>query len=167
MGRFKDAGAVPVGSGEGAFQCTEEFAFEKSRSNRPTIDSHERLLFTAAVLVDHAGEDLFARAGLAFNQNRRVGGGDLEDVLADVDHFLRSGDRGRFRKVLHVGGSFFVLAVEFRFRFLDHGQQIVEFEGLGEVLDGSTGNARADGFHAAAAAHEDDGAFGIFSARRL
>src|SRR5262249_5763255 len=73
---------------DGARECAalvaEELAFEESCRNGRAVDLHEGTLAALAALVDGACHELLARAGLAEDEYRRVGGRDHLDLLERV-----------------------------------------------------------------------------------
>src|SRR5439155_22799747 len=73
---FETARAVFHGAGERAFGMAEELAFIKLLRNRGAVDADQRPLAALAALVDFAGHEFLARAGLAENQHAGVGGRD-------------------------------------------------------------------------------------------
>ena len=50
------------------------------------IHRHERLVGAAAEAVDHARHQLLAGAGLALDDDRRVGGRRAQNLLINLDH---------------------------------------------------------------------------------
>ncbi len=55
------------------FLVAEQLAFQQSGGNRRAVQLDEGPLAPAAQIVDRAGDQLLARAGLAQDQNRRIG----------------------------------------------------------------------------------------------
>ena len=51
---------------------TEQLAFDEVRRQCAAVDDHERSTFALALVPDGSGRELFARAGLARDQDRRV-----------------------------------------------------------------------------------------------
>ena len=58
----------------------EQLAFEERLGNRPAVHSHERTARPRARLVNGAGHQFLARAGLTEKQHREVRMGDAHDV---------------------------------------------------------------------------------------
>ena len=68
-----------VGAGEGAAFATEQLALNQGGGHGRAIDHDERAATPQAASMDGAGEQFFAGTGLAAQQHRRIGGGDLVD----------------------------------------------------------------------------------------
>jgi hypothetical protein len=68
----------------------EELRLDQTGRERSAVDGDE--VAPAAVVVDDAGEQLLARAGLALEQHREVGGGDLRDDAKDLRDLLALAD---------------------------------------------------------------------------
>ena len=65
VGDFEQADAMLVGAGERAFAMAEQLAFDQRLGQRAAIDRHKRHLGPRALLVNGAGDQLLAGAGLA------------------------------------------------------------------------------------------------------
>ncbi len=55
---------------------TKEFALEESQGNGRAVQLHEGAIRAPAVHVDGVRHEFLASARFAFNQNRRIGGGN-------------------------------------------------------------------------------------------
>src|SRR5206468_8928977 len=71
---------------------TEELRLEELRRDRAAIDTDERTLATRARLVDRAGQELLARAGIAIDQHACVGIGNEPRLPQQVLHLRAAGD---------------------------------------------------------------------------
>ena len=100
MGHFHAPRLRSVGAGEGAFFVSEEFAFQQRAGDRRTIDFDERTAPPRRKPVDHTGDDVFAGAAFALNQNRNVGAGDFVQAVAQRLHDLRATEYDRFGRKL-------------------------------------------------------------------
>ena len=100
MGQFHAAGFRPVSAGEGAFFVSEEFAFEQRARNRGTVDLDKRTSPPRRKPVDHAGDDVFAGAALALNQDGYVGASDLVHAVAQRLHDLGAAENDRLGRKL-------------------------------------------------------------------
>src|SRR5262249_38625577 len=79
VGRLERADASGVCAGEGAFLVTEELAFQEVAWDCGAVHDDEGTVATSALRVERLGEDLFARTGLALEEDGRVTlGGALE-----------------------------------------------------------------------------------------
>ena len=85
VGLLEAADAHAVRAGEGALLVTEELGLEQVFLKRSRVDLDERAFSARRSVVDRAGDQFLARAGLAANQHGRVAVRnllhDLEDVL--------------------------------------------------------------------------------------
>src|ERR1035437_1277333 len=81
---FKPAGPVLDGSGESAFDVTEELAFEQFPWNRSAVDPHEGTVFAAAAAMNLARYQIFAGPGFAEDEDRGFGGRDQVDLADDL-----------------------------------------------------------------------------------
>jgi hypothetical protein len=86
VGHLEPAGAVLGGPGEGAADVAEQLALEQVRGDRGAVEGDERALGAGAPAVDRAGEALLAGAGLAEDQHRGVGRGDLAGLGREGPH---------------------------------------------------------------------------------
>lgn len=73
-------------SGERPAFMPEERGFGEALRDGSTIDDDEWFLRARTGLVDGLGDDLFARAGFAGDENGQVGGRDLGDLLENAAH---------------------------------------------------------------------------------
>jgi hypothetical protein len=93
-GRFQKAAlAGGAGTAEGAFFVTEQFAFDQVRGDGRTVDGDKRPLKVRALVVDRAGDQFLARAGLPLYQYRGVRAfGHLPDKGHDILDDIALGD---------------------------------------------------------------------------
>ncbi len=86
---FGHGHATATGShraGKGAAHVAEQLAFQEGIGNGGTVHGHEGALRAYAVRVHHAREHLFARAGLAREQDGGVAVGDARTGADHVHH---------------------------------------------------------------------------------
>ncbi len=88
VGLLEEAELVHGGAGEGAPHVAEELGLEQGLRHRAAVHGHERARRARAGVVHGLGDDLLARAGLALDQERGVGGGD---ALDEVQHRVHGG----------------------------------------------------------------------------
>src|SRR5690348_3972890 len=86
MRLFKPADPARISARKRAAFVAEKFAFQEVFRNGRAIDGDEGRLGPAAVLVDGARDQLFARAGLASNKDGDGFIGDAADLLVDGLH---------------------------------------------------------------------------------
>jgi hypothetical protein len=80
------AGLGAVGAGESSFFVAEQFAFEKSAGNRRAIHLYPRTCLPGRTGVNHARDNVFARATFSLDQYRDVGAGDFGQALPQSPH---------------------------------------------------------------------------------
>src|SRR5262249_53723836 len=71
--RLESSSPLTDGSGERALLVSEQLALEQAGRERRAVGLHERVRSARAAGVDGTGDQLFARAGLAENEDRGVG----------------------------------------------------------------------------------------------
>ncbi len=86
VGDLEEPALVRVGPGEGAAPVAEELALEERVGERAAVLRHEAALLARARIMDGARDEVLARAGLAGEQHRRVGLGDLLHHVEDALH---------------------------------------------------------------------------------
>src|SRR6266481_3642824 len=78
---FEQSAPVLVRSGEGAFDVSEEFAFEQRLRKRAAVDGNKGLAGSRGTGVDGPGDEFFTRSTFAEDQNRAAGGSDRAEGL--------------------------------------------------------------------------------------
>ena len=73
-------------AGEAPFLVTEQFALDQRLRNRTAVEDDERLVRSLAHLVDRARHDLFARPGLALDDDGGARRSDLLQNPEDLPH---------------------------------------------------------------------------------
>jgi hypothetical protein len=89
LGREEAAGARVHRTREGALHVTEQLGFDESLGQRGAVDRDERLGAAVRRAVRGAGEQLFARAGLAGDQDAAVRVGHATDGVEGIDDLRR------------------------------------------------------------------------------
>src|SRR5271168_5313523 len=102
VGDFEEATLVLVGSGEGAFDIAEEFAFEQGFGEGPAVDRDKGFAGPRRAGMDGAGDELFAGPALAVDQDRAAGGGDSANGL--LKFFERGADSDNVIQGVSGGG---------------------------------------------------------------
>lgn len=139
----------------------EEFGFEEGFGNGSTIDGDERGLGAVAVLVERAGNQFLAGAGLAADEDIDGLGGDAADFLVDVAHGAALSDEGV------LGGTAFAEADGFGHEASGgdgaggDGEEFLHVEGFEEVLEGAVLGGFDGGFGGSVGGDEDDGEPGL------
>ena len=88
IGHLEEPGAVVVGAGKGPLAMAEKFAFDELLRQGTAVDGHERAGRPTAQLMDGPSHELLARARLAADEHRRLGGSHPRDELT---HAVESG----------------------------------------------------------------------------
>ncbi len=84
VGELEAADALRDGAGEGAALVPEKFAFEQTGGNRRAVELDERARVARAEIVEGAGDQLLARAGLAVDDDGGIGGSDRLHFAQDA-----------------------------------------------------------------------------------
>jgi len=139
------------GAGEGALLVAEQLAFEQRLGQRGAVDAHQGPAAAGGVLVDRLGHQLFAGAGLAGDEHRRVAAGHAADELvnrlhrgaAADDALAPVGARERGLQLAHLARQAPVLE-----RAIDRHRHRLGLQGFDEVvvsagLDGTDRARRA------------------------
>ena len=161
VGLLEAADAPGLGAGEGAALVAEQLALQQRLGNGGAVDGDERLVGAVAVLVEGAGDEFLAGAGLAADQHRDRGGGHPADFLVDVLHGAAAADEGE------TGGAGFAQlhrlghALGVRHGGGDQVQQFLGLERLEQILEGAELGGLDGGFGGAVGGHHDDGQLGL------
>ena len=158
-GGGEQAGLGAVGTGEGALDVAEELAFDEGGDERAAIDGDEGLGSVGAVVVDGAGDELLAGAGLAEDEDGVGGEGDLGEDAVELLHGGRAADEvthadagaeafaeqaGLVVEGAAVGGAF------------EGGGEVFEGEGLGEIVARAGAHGFDGGADGGEGGHDDD-----------
>ena len=84
VGELEESGVGLVGAGEGAFGVAEDFGFEEWFGDRGAVDGDEAGVVAVAGLVEGAGDELFAGAALADDQDGGGGACDACEAVFEV-----------------------------------------------------------------------------------
>ncbi len=84
VGRAKNAQRTSRRAGKCALFMPEELALGQRLGQGRAIDGYKRLVRAGTKLVQYAGPDFLARAGLAGNENGAFDGGRAFDVTSDT-----------------------------------------------------------------------------------
>ena len=138
--------AQAVGAGERSGLVTEELIIEQVFVQGRAIHGHERLALARAVGVNGLGHELLAGAGLALDQDRGAGGGDIAQPVDDLVH-LRAVTDDPFEAELLVEPALQVAVgpgePQPLRRPVHHGPQLAQIDRLGQVV----GSALLDRLH--------------------
>ena len=126
--------AVLVGPGERPFAMAEQLALDQVLGQCPAVDRHEGHLGPQALVVDRAGDQFLARAGLAEDQHGRVGRRDLGDQSPDAAPSpanRRSGSDGPSSRSSRCFSARYLLRqLAFLGHAAEHGLQSTSLQGL-------------------------------------
>ena len=112
VGRVELARLVGDGAGERALDVTEQLRLEQVLGNGAAVDGDERPLGARRAAVHLARDELLAGAGLAGDEHRDVGGGDLLDLLEDLLHRRARADDVAEAHLLELLGQELVVELE-------------------------------------------------------
>ena len=161
--RLLEAADAPLlRAGERTAFVAEEFALQKIFRDGGAIDGDERCLRPVAVLVEGAGDEFLAGAGLAANEHGDGLGGDAADFLAHILHGSAGADErgaggrcvGRQRDWLAheaagIGGA------------VEQADKFGHLEGLLQIIVSAELGRLDGGFDGAVGGHQDDGKPGL------
>ena len=158
------SGLARAGAGERAFLVAEQLGFEQVLRNRRAVDRDKRTVGSRTEHVQRAGEQLLAGAALAFEQHRRVG---ARRALQRDRHLLQprvfADDLRRAtpcRKLL-TQQEILGRQAPLRERALDHQQQVIGIDRLGEKVQRAFPHGRHGVLNAAERGHHDHRHLGI------
>ena len=92
VGDFKQAFLGRDGAGERALHVTEQRGFQQVRRHRAGIDRDEGPVAPRRIQVDRLGDQFFAGAALALQQNGGAAGRDLRHQVENPQHGLALAD---------------------------------------------------------------------------
>ena len=92
VGDFEEAFLGGDGGGEGAFDVAEEGGFEELGGDGAGVDGDEGLVAARGVGVDGLGDELFAGAAFALDEDGGAAGRDLGDEVEEAEHGLAFAD---------------------------------------------------------------------------
>ena len=151
----KRPGAAGGGAGEGALLVAEELGLDQVARDRRHVDGDEGPLPALAVIVQRARDEFLAGAGFAGDHDRQVGRHQPRERAVDLLHRRRAADQ---RDVLSRPRSALVARRRPRPRQgpPDDGDELLQVEGLRQVLVGAA-LGRLDRRHEGVLrAHDDD-----------
>ena len=97
---------APPYPGGGPILNAEQLRLDQRVDDRRAVDGDERPSAAGALLVDLSGDELLARAALAFYQYREVGRRHLDDLMAQSRHARgTTNQRRRWCGRLHAAAS--------------------------------------------------------------
>jgi len=158
-GLGEEAMAVGVGAGEGAFDVAEELAFDEVGGEAAAVDDDKGEVAAGAGVVDGAGDEFLACAGLAGDEDGLAGGGDVGDLAEELLHaggvadeageFVAGLEAGAHAAVFEQDGAAFGEAV-------DAEEEVLGGEGFGDVVVGAELHGGDGGGDGGVAGHEED-----------
>ncbi len=126
----------------------EQLALHQLLGNRAAVDRHEGRVGPRPLLVNHAGHQLLAGAGLAADVDRRLAAGELGDGRPHVLHGGRLADEGSAR------GRRTIAQLE---RGADEVAQHLQVHRLGDEVEGARLERLDGGAHVAVGGDHGDG----------
>ncbi len=153
------AGAIGARVGEGAALVAEQLALEQRVGDGGAVDRDEGALGARRVEVQRARHQLLAGARLAGDEHVRGRAGEAPHQREDVLHDRRASDdvleairaRDLAAEARHLGAQAALLE-----RLLDRGREIVDLEGLGDVVVRAELERALGGLDRAERGHDDD-----------
>ena len=152
------------GAGERAALVAEELGFEQRIGNGGAVDGDKRPVRARAQRVQRARKQFLAGAALAFEQHRRVGAGRALDLLRHVPHhggFADDRRRAATLGELLLEQRVFRDQPPLRERPLDHQQQMVGIDRLGQEVERALLHRRDRILDAAERGHDNHRQFRI------
>src|SRR4029079_5162095 len=139
MGQLEPPSPLPQGTGERALFMTEQLRFQQRFRQCCATYLDERMLATGAVLMKGIGDQLFSRAALAQDQDRRIGPRHGFDLVQDAAHLGVGAENDveaklalqRFLQVLVFTAQRDDASDPF-----DDQEEFVHLEGLRDVIEG-------------------------------
>ena len=151
-------------SGERSTDVTEQLGFEQGFWNGPTVERHERVRASRAVMVDRSGDELLARARFAGDEDCAGGRGHHLEQPKQITHRLAAADNPfesitfvKLRSQVGIFGSQPALLERRR----QDVQQLIELERLGDEVRRTTLDSLDGTSHGAVAGHDDADDFGV------
>ena len=145
-------------AGEGAAFVAEQFAFQQVFRDGAAVDGDERLFRARTEVVHRLGQRFLAGAAFAQQQDRNVGGGDLFDVAADLQHAGVAGDDPLDRGLDRRGDEaavFLLQPVQVQAAF-DDGAQHLDLDRFFAEIIGAGGDGAQRVLALAVAGDDDD-----------
>jgi hypothetical protein len=90
MGHLHASRFRSVGAGESPFFVSEELAFEQGTRDCRTVDLHKGTAAPRGKPMDHAGNNVFAGAAFALDQDGNVGARNFVHAVTQRLHDLRA-----------------------------------------------------------------------------
>ena len=154
VGLLEPAGAAGHRAGEGALLVAEELGLDQLARDRRQLTATNGPERRAPVVVQRAGHELLAGAGLARDHDREVGRHQPGERPVDLLHRGRAADE---RDLLVLGGAVHVRgAARPRQRPPDDRDQLLEVERLRQVFVGAALGGADRGHESVLRAHDDD-----------
>ena len=156
VGALERAALLRRPAGDGAVAIAEELALDVVLGNGGAVQLNENAVAAQASGVDGAGDQLFARAGFAINENAAVGGRHERDLLAEsagLDAF--AGDLRFERKLAAEFDVFGAQSAGFD-RIFDDDERALEHQRLFKEVEGAEFGGFHGGLDGGVAGDDDD-----------
>ena len=157
MGDPEQAVAPLAGAGKGPLHMAEQLAFQQLRRDGGAVEGHKGP-HPAGELMQGAGHQLLAGAGLPLHQYGGVGGGHSGDERLELAGLGTVANQGGREQLAHLPAQQQVLplhlaALDDSVHRLHH---LIEVEGLEDKVAGAEAQRLEGGLHIAKTGHEDD-----------
>ncbi len=163
VGYFELPGGGGLGAGDGAAAVSEEFAFDQVFGEGAAVDRDHRAVRAEAGLVQGAGDEFFAAAGFAADQDGAFGGSDFGDQPFECLHRVAVTDQFAapfgLPEAVSEGDELSFGVETFGDAFEESGD-FFERAGFGEVIEGLVFEGGDRRFLARLARHHDHFDFG-------
>ena len=154
LGLFEAAGGALVGAGEGPLLVAEQFALDEVARNGRHVDGDEGAFLALAVIVQRAGHQFLAGAGLAVDHHGEVGLHQARERAIDFLHRRRAPDERHALDLLGRAGV--AVLARLGHRAADDADQLLEVEGLRQIVIGAALRRADRGHEGVLRAHDDD-----------
>ena len=157
VGDPEQAVAPLAGAGEGPLHVAEQLAFQQLGGDGGTVERHEGP-HPAGELMQGAGHQLLAGAGLPLHQHGSIGGRHSGDECLELPGLGAVADQGGREQLAHLPAQQQVLPLHLAALYhpvhrLDH---LIQVEGLEDKVAGTESQRLEGGIHVTEAGHEDD-----------
>ena len=157
VSEFEASFTFGEGAGEGPFFVAEEFGFDEVFGDEGAIEFDERGFGAGALEVEGTGDEFFAGATFALDEDGGLGTSDFADELAELEH------GGGLAEQFDADVMGFVVAevlVDFKeldkvLGFTEGNFELVNGERFDEVIEGAGADATDGGLDGTEAADDD------------
>ena len=156
FGLFEPAGSAGIGAGERAAFMAEQFGFDEVARDRRHVDGDERTVAALAVVMERAGDQFLAGAGLAGDHHREVGLHQPRQHPVDFLHRRRAADQRDRIEFAFVGRACHPL-LRLGQCAADDGDELLQVERFWQILIGAALRGPDRRHEGILRAHDDNG----------